>query len=132
MSLKDRIATKAVAALKREKLVLPTLGETTMVRGLMLGASERVRAAEASKTAILAIAFALEDPDAPGSLLYNANDLEDHARIEALPLEDALAIINLSNKLSGVTDAGNAPLPPTMNLPISLSPEASEDEPSLS
>jgi len=108
MGLKDRIAEKSALLVERENVTLPKTGETVVVRTISLGDASRANAVDKELAGMAIVAFCTEDPAAPGVPLYNWNTQEDRQALAALDQADAMAIINVYNRLAGNEDSDAA------------------------
>jgi len=103
MSLKQRIADKSKALVKREPGTLPQCGESVVIRSLMTGELQRANTAPEVDRGVVMICLCLEDPTEAGKPLLNVNDLNDRAIAAGLHIDDSTFIIDRLNELIGVT-----------------------------
>lgn len=101
--LKERIASKSAALIEREVVTLPKCGETVVVHGLMTGELSRVNATSEETRGVAVICLSTEDPDSPGQPIWNWNDANDRTAAGRLHVDDSALIINVHNRLSGLT-----------------------------
>jgi hypothetical protein len=104
MSIKDKLAQSS-SNLRREKVTLPRSGVEVQIRELVFGDLDRASYAKPELKNRGLIAAAVEDPET-GKPVWDAKDYNDMEAIAALAKEDAEAILEAINRVSGIGEEG--------------------------